>query len=500
MKTFSDQQIKFFEKKGFDISTIFNQLDQFKKGTKFLNLLRPARLVDGIERLDEQRISNYLEVYNQQKKQYKIAKFIPASGAATRMFKSLYSFLEDGKENSDVGKFISGIKKFAFYNDLKLVIAKDGLSIDQLLKTKDYKTVVEYLVTDKGLSYGNLPKGLLRFHINSMAKAVTPVYEHIKEAIDYVGEKAHLEFTVQENFKDAFISAIEEAKEQLNANQITYNISFQKSHTDTIAVYADNSPVVLEDETILLRPGGHGALLDNLNDIEADIVFVKNIDNVCAESVYSYTSTYKKILAGKLIDIKHQIAEHLSSLENYDGQDEKFNLKIRDFIEHDLGVFWRRLCAFTPAQKVQYFKEILNRPIRVCGMVKNEGEPGGGPFWVKDDLGRISLQIVESSQIDLKNEEQASILKDASHFNPVDLVCSLSDVNGKKIDLKSFTDPDAVFISGKSYQGKDILALEHPGLWNGAMANWSTIFVEIPIETFNPVKTINDLLRKEHQN
>lgn len=491
------EQRKDMDSKGLSEKNLKDQINIFKQGTQYLDLVRPARLIDGIIRLKKAEIDKAQKKFPQFIKGKKISKFVPASGAATRMFKDLYQFLENGEQNDFVIQFLENIKEFAFYPKLKQILKTNNFDIDELITSKNYNTIIEFLLYEKGLSYGTLPKGLIDFHTGKEGVS-TPIVEQIKEASEYAGEHPELVFTISEKFENEFVAEIETSL--AGAEGISYKLSYQKAHTDTVAVTKDFEPVVTENNELLLRPGGHGSLIENLNDIDADLIFVKNIDNVCSKKYLKETVRYKKTLGQILLDIQKQVFAYSKQIENYDGKDEAFNFELRGFFEQELGIFSMELCRMNAAQKVEFFKAKLNCPIRVCGMVKNEGEPGGGPFWVRDKEGTISLQIVESSQINHKDENQSLIFSESSHFNPVDIVCSVKDKDNNKYDLTQFVDKDAVFISGKSYKGNDILALEHPGLWNGGMGKWNTIFVEVSSKTFNPVKTVNDLLREAHQN
>ena len=495
----SESQIIYLESNGLCIQDVERQIALFEQGTKYMDLVRPARLIDGVRRLANNENIKNEETFVSTALAKKITKFVPASGAATRMFKDLYEYLENKKVTDFVQKFIENIQKFAFYTDLKLSIEVKGLNIEDLLNTKDYKQIIEFLLFEKGLSYGSLPKGLLKFHVDNN-RGLTPIAEHIKEAIAYGGEQAELVFTISEEFENDFVSMVESELKRQKVTNTSYTLTYQKPETDTVAVTRGLDFVELNKNEILLRPGGHGALIENLNDVDADIIFIKNIDNVCSQKFLAETVSFKKTLAVILMKTQQKVFYYLEKVKDYDGKDIALNFEIRKFFEQELGIFSMELCRMRAKEKVKFFNDKLNRPIRVCGMVRNEGEPGGGPFWVKDKQGTISLQIVESSQINHNDDNQELIFSESSHFNPVDLVCAVKDIDGNKYDLTKFVDKEAYFIAQKTFQGKDILALEHPGLWNGGMGNWNTIFVEVSSKTFNPVKTVNDLLRKAHQN
>lgn len=494
----SGLQTEYIQSEGLRLSQVETQINRFKKGTQFLDLARPARIVDGIIRLKSDELKAYGKAYNSLVADKSITKFVPASGAATRMFKDLFVYLEDKKLSPFIQQFIDQLDQFAFYNALKKSLENSGLNFDTLIEEKEYHTIIDYLINPVGLSYGNLPKGLLIFH-KTKNGTVSPIEEHISEAMAYGGENPKLHFTISKAFETQFKDRIALGLELYESNNLSYDLSYQKPETNTVAVNKNFELVENGTSNCLIRPGGHGALIENLNDIKTDLIFVKNIDNVCSNKSLNETVKYKKALASVLLDLQEQVFAHAKFVETYDGQDESYNFELRAFLEQELGIFSMELCRMNNDQKLKYFKNKLNRPMRVCGMVKNEGEPGGGPFWVRDKEGTISLQIVESIEIDHTNDHQKVIFSESSHFNPVDLVCAVKDYKGNAYDLRAFVDQDAYFISEKSYQGQDILALEHPGLWNGGMGDWITIFVEVSSKTFNPVKTVNDLLRKAHQ-
>ena len=511
---FNDKQTKQFETKGIGIETILKQIENFESGFPFAKLIRPAIVGDGIEKLDKKTLTDLTELFDREKENLKVIKFVPASGAASRMFKALYEFLESYRSSKDletfedksfnsVYNFLVNIRKFAFYEDLKETLGKNGHNIDELLKKNDFSTIVDFLLNDKGLGYGNLPKGLLKFHAYPASRRV-PLEEHLVEAENYgkSNEVANVHFTVSPEHLSRFKEQVEKVQEIYESRFGTrYNISFsmQKPSTDTLAVDMDNKPFLEKDGSVLFRPGGHGALIENLNDLDGDIVFVKNIDNVVPDRLKVQTTVYKKAIGGLLIELQKELFYHLKQLHRTDAGNETID-KARKFASDKLKIelpvdFLKRNVN---AQK-EYLINHLNRPIRVCGLVKNEGEPGGDPFWVKNSKGEVSLQIVESSQVNSKDSEQIAISGSATHFNPVDLVCGLKNFKGESFDLHQFVDPETGFISVKSKDGKNLKAQELPGLWNGAIANWITFFVEVPSVTFNPVKTVNDLLREQHQ-
>jgi hypothetical protein len=504
MITASDLQQ--FEKKGISPETIEKQIAHFREGFPFALLTTPATPGNGIMVLDDAGVSRYERLFNGKAMDYDITKMVPASGAASRMFKDLHAYLDDGQAEAGkaVMQFIENIRAFAFFPALKSVLAGDGYDIDSLIADGDYRRVIAGLLEDEGLGYANLPKGLLDFHTYPDGPR-TPIEEHMAESIEYSRDSrgtAHLHFTVSPEHLDRFREKAQTASERIgSATGTRFNITYsvQKPSTDTIAVGMDNTPFRDGDGRIVFRPGGHGALIENLNDLDADIVFIKNIDNVVPDRLKQPTYIYKKVLGGLLIELKEWSSAYLKELEDGTANEDRL-MEITDLMTNHMNIrFPGGFSHMEPEEKTAYLKSMLDRPIRVCGMVKNEGEPGGGPFWVTGSDGNTGLQIVESSQIDMDNPQQVEILKASTHFNPVDLVCSIKDHYGRKYDLHRFIDPQTGFISIKSKDGRELKAQELPGLWNGAMAHWITVFVEVPIETFNPVKTVNDLLRPQHQ-
>lgn len=516
---FSDQDLNHLKAYGANLDTIKQQIQQFEEGFPFLRIIKAATINDGLLQIDEQLAEKYISTYEQESPQIKVVKFVPASGAASRMFKALFGFMssysgsdEDYQKLTNDEKlrpifnFFKHIEDFAFYNSLKEKhYEKHGIGLNEAILQRQYVSVLETLLEDDGLQYGNLPKGLLEFHSYTDTTR-TPVEEHLVEGAKYcknANNEVFIHFTVSPEHRKGFEQHIEEVKVSYEKEYgVTYYISFseQKPSTDTIAVDMENKPFRNEDGSILLRPGGHGALIENLNDLDTDIVFIKNIDNVVPDSIKEATYRNKKMLGGILLRYQETIFSYLKLIHESDDLPAEKIEEIQHFVEN-------QLCTISPQvfstmeddEKVAYLFQKLDRPIRVCGMVKNEGEPGGGPFWAENSDGSTSLQIVESAQVDTQDAEQMSIFKNSTHFNPVDIVCSLKDFEGHKFDLKRFVDAQTGFISNKSKDGRELKALELPGLWNGSMSDWNTIFVEVPIITFNPVKTVNDLLREQHQ-
>ena len=495
-------------RKGITPEKVMNQLENFKSGFPWLKIESAAEPGHGITIIpDEKTAGFYLESWeNYLHSNVSVLKFVPASGAASRMFKDLFEFL-DAENNEPVKpaeiKFFDGIEKFAFYNKLnEKCIANEGKSIKLLTDNKQYKEVVANLLLSKGLNYGNLPKGLLLFHNYGESKR-TPMQEHLVEGALYATGKSgdvNIHFTVSSEHRSLFESHLAESVKSFeNEFGVKFHVSFseQKQSTDTIAADADNEPF-RDNGELVFRPGGHGALIENLNDLNADVIFIKNIDNVVPDSFKTITVNYKKIIAGLLVHIQSKCFNYLKELENADVSLKLLN-EVSDFIENELCIFRPEKSLLTKDELRTYLYEKLNRPLRVCGMVKNTGEPGGGPFLTVNADGTVSLQILESSQINVVDPVEKEKMMLSTHFNPVDLVCAVKDYKGAKFDLTKYVDQNSGFISSKSKNGKELKALELPGLWNGAMSDWNTIFVEVPIETFNPVKTVNDLLRSEHQ-
>jgi hypothetical protein len=515
--TFTDADKLQITQKGITEDQIEKQINDFKHGFPFINLERAAIDKDGVFILSEEKVTEYAQVFDNEKHNFDLLKFVPASGAASRMFKHLFEFLQsydhsitaidklkkDSGFNS-TGYFLQNLEKFAFYPELCQTLKDNGLDINKLIGIHEYDTIIKTVLSDDGLGYGNLPKALLRFHHYPEGNRLA-VEEHLVEAANYSTDEngiAKVHFTISTEHRIKFETAINQVLPQYEQKfGVKYEISFseQKPSTDTIAVDLENNPFRNDDQSLLFRPGGHGALIENLNDLQEEIIFIKNIDNIVPDHLREQTYLYKKAIGGLLIQLQNQIFEYLDLLDA--GYVTKEEIKeIKDFVTKDLTIHIpSSFSGLSDIEKVESLYLLLNRPIRICGMVKNEGEPGGGPFWVKNSHGEISLQIVESSQMDLKNDSQKKIVANSTHFNPVDLVCGVYDFKSNKFDLRDFVDPETGFISVKSKDGRDLKALELPGLWNGAMADWITIFVETPIITFNPVKTVNDLLRPQHQ-
>ena len=503
----SKQDISQIEARGISEDQVLDQLKQIEKGFPFLKLEAAASIDKGIVAPGKDEQDKYVNIWNDYKSEgHKIVKFVPASGAASRMFKNMFAFLsaEYTVPTTDFEKeFFDNIKDFAFYNELDdKCKANDGHCITNLIEEGKYKNIVANMLNENGLNYGNLPKGLLLFH-NYEDGPRTPMEEHLVEAALYASSKgkANVHFTVSHSHLDLFKAKVAEKLTKFSEKfGVTYNITFseQKPSTDTIATNPDNTPFRNEDGSLLFRPGGHGALIENLNEIDADIVFVKNIDNVVPDRLKGETVKYKQILAGILVDLQNKVFDYLRLLDSGKYSNTKLEEIIR-FVQRDLCCRKQDIKELEDAELVIYLRKKLNRPMRACGVVKNVGEPGGGPFLTYNPDGTVSLQILESCQIDTNNAEYMDMFKNGTHFNPVDLVCAIKDYKGNDFNLPEYVDKNTGFISSKSKNGKELKALELPGLWNGAMSDWNTVFVEVPLETFNPVKTVNDLLRDQHQ-
>ena len=467
------------EEHGLTPAALETQLKNFREGFPFLPVTRAASCGDGIRVLDAAGIEQAAARYDRAKESLRVVKFVPASGAATRMFKDLFEFVREGRRTAVVGELLANRRRFAFWPELRTIIGDDA----------DELRTVENIVAE-GLRYGETPKGLVSFHRygDEVRKAVE---EHLVEGAQYAaaGGEVKIHFTVSPEHLTRFEALLAEKIPGYESRfGVKYRISFsvQDPSTDTLAVNPDCTPFRRADGRLLFRPAGHGALIGNLGKIDADIVFVKNIDNVTTDARRSDTVLYKKALAGVLLALQERIFEYLMALEVPGAELEP----IAAFIENEL-------CVKLPKDYgTALLRQVLDRPIRVCGMVLNEGEPGGGPFWVAGADGLETLQIAESNQI---APEKRELMRSATHFNPVDLVCSFRTSKGGRFDLREFVDPATGFISRKSDGGRELLAQELPGLWNGAMARWNTVFVEVPITTFSPVKVVTDLLRPEHQ-
>ena len=505
---FTNGELKQIKSHGLTIEEVFNQIETFVNGIPFVDIITAASIGNGIESVSRENQEKLACFFEDKKEGLDIVKFVPASGAATRMFKFLHEFLEDYdpdeedlrdylKDDTKKGLrlFFDSYQEFAFINDVRKVIRKKFPGYKHGKKGLRYKMFVRVMLNEEGLNFNLLPKGLIPFH-QYKKYATTAFEEQLYESAFYasISGDAHLHFTFSEKHLPFFKEKFKSVKSRVSKKTKTefhISYSFQKKETDTLAVKPDNTPFRGKDGQLLFRPSGHGALLSNLNDVDTDIIFVKNIDNVIAEEYVEEMVFYKKVLAGKMLWIQQKIFAYLRKLNKVEVSQETLD-EIKSFL-------WNELNIKDIPTELHIIRAVLNRPRRVCGVVKNTGSPGGGPFWIKNDRGETSLQIVEMSQIDSQNRRLQNLVSEATHFNPVDIVCGVRDYQGNKFDLLKFTDPNSGIITEKSQEGKPVKALELPGLWNGSMANWNTALVEVPISTFNPVKTVNDLLKKEHR-
>ncbi|MBP0904773.1 DUF4301 family protein [Mariniflexile gromovii] len=511
---FTEKDIEQIKNHGLTVEKVNDQIKFIKSGLVFSNLLEAATIGNGILRKDKQQQKEFIDFYESKRNQLSVVKFVPASGAASRMFKFLFQFLNEydpsketieaySEKNKAISVFLNGLEKFPFYETVREKALQTTPNFDGLSLGEQCFVFVKTMLDPNQLNYGFYPKGLLPFHKYDTHTS-TAFKEHLYEAIMYASSnnKANLHFTISEAHKELFKKELELIKNDIEKETKTafeISFSYQSKSTDTIAITAKDELYRTPKGDLLFRPSGHGALVENLNALDFDLIFIKNIDNIVVMEQNIEISNYRKMLAGVLLKIQAQTFKYLNRLEEDDiSEDEINNIELFAVNRMNINID-DAYKDFSPNEKITYLFDKLNRPIRICGMVKNEGEPGGGPFWVKDTNGNVSLQIVEFAQIDIDNPSQKNIVEEATHFNPTDLVCAVRDYKGNKFNLTKYVDPKAAFMTIKSQNGVDIKALELPGLWNGTMAHWNSIFVETPVSTFNPVKTVNDLLRPEHQ-
>ncbi len=494
---FTQKDTQQIEGRGASVRQVKEQIDHFKSGFPWMKIVGPATPVRGIKVLDAPEVKAAVAYYKQAEVKGK-SKFVPASGAASRMFKDMFSGLatleggEDLKADAPGAKLAARIKDFAFYTPELFGEPEDSAAYR--------KDVLAKLLKEEGLAYGSKPKGVLKFH-RYPEEVRTAIAEHLVEAQEYMRNadgSCNITVTISPEHQSLFeeaIGAIKDAFEKRYGVRYNIHFTFQDKATDTIAVDPDNKPFRKADGSLLFRPAGHGALIHNLNKVEDELVSIKNIDNVSHEKLLPVTAEYKQVLMGVALQLRDKIFAYLKKLD----QDPSVQLcnEIENFLDKELCI--QLPLAHSEAERVQMLRAKLNRPIRVCGMVRNEGEPGGGPYIIAGKDGCTSLQILESVQINKDDAGAMQAMSKATHFNPVDLVCCLNDYKGEHFDLLQYVDPEAGFISSKSFEGRELKALELPGLWNGAMSDWNTLFVEVPIETFNPVKVVLDLLRPAHQ-
>ncbi|WBL25381.1 DUF4301 family protein [Zunongwangia sp. HGR-M22] len=506
---FNESDILQTQEKGLNTEEVNRQIEIFKRGNIKVDIQEAATIGNGISEISDEQRTEYIKDFEHKKDELDLLKFVPASGAATRMFKALHNFVDefdpkekdlrdylDEKGDSSLQLFFNHIEKLPFYNEAITAAKKDNSSFDELSNDEQKKVIAENVLYEKGLGLSDLPKGLVPFHKYDNI-VVTAFEEHLYEAAKYADSKGVVKshFTVGQGDKEKFEAEFNKIKtrvEEKTGLKFEISYSYQDPKTDTIAVDDENAPFRTEEGKMFFRPGGHGALIDNLNQQNADLIFVKNIDNVVTWSNLGDVVDYKKMLAGKLLELKDKTFGLINKLQGNPSEED--SKEASEFLRKQLFVK-----SLKGSESASELLGKLDRPLRICGMVKNEGEPGGGPFLVKDEEGEISLQIIEGAQIDDNNPEQVKIVKESTHFNPVDIVCSVKQPDGSTYDLEKYVDPNMSFIANKTKDGKPLKALERPGLWNGAMAKWNTVFVEVPVTTFNPVKTVADLLKESHQ-
>ena len=502
----NEKDFKILKSLDINLTKIQHQYTCCVKGSTYANLIRVATTNDGILSLSDLEKQRYIDYFDNKSKNFRIEKFVPASGAATRMFKFLIEFLKEynpenksinayinTKKAKDLNTFLIGLEKFSFYKEIITYCKNNITNYDQLSQDYKYYYFIKVMIDTDFIGLASKPKALIPFHtINGIN--TTPLHKHVNEALAYTNEndKGKIHFTVTKGFENDFQQLINAMNKEI---EVSY--SNQLSKTNSLAFDEDNEPFRQENGELLFRPGGHGALIENLNNISSDIIFIKNIDNV-SYNHFDEIVFNKKFIGGLLISVQEKVFDLLKVLPNQTGNSLKQSI---DFAFNSLNIsIPKDLIERNNENKIKdYLLSKLNRPIRICGMVKNEGEPGGGPFWVKNKEGEINLQIVESSQINSKDPSQNIILSQSTHFNPVDIVCYVKNFKGKKFDLNQYVDNSTGFIVKKTHEGRNLKAYELPGLWNGSMADWITIFVEVPLSTFNPVKTVNDLLKPAHQ-
>lgn len=511
MAHFTTQDLDQLKSRGITPGQVEQQIDRFRTGFPYLKIDSPSSIDNGLTSLDADQAGKCLARWEQFLAEGgDVLKFVPASGAASRMFKALFAFVngtgDTPSPGTPVAELVEKIKNFAFYDELQATTQRlYGCSVEDLTAAGRYKDLVGAIILPAGMNYGGLPKALLTFHRYPDGSTRTALEEQLAEGAQTAaskGGKVKLHFTVSADHRKLFEAKIKEAVPAMEkAFGVKYEISLseQKPSTDTIAVTPGNELFRTGEGRLVFRPGGHGALIENLNDIDSDVVFIKNIDNVVADSHRDDTVYFKQLLGGMLLLVHDRISGLLRDIAETGCPDEKLDEASR-FIRHILCINYPGLDLLPSEERRRVLFEILDRPLRVCGMVKNEGEPGGGPYNAWSSDGRmVAPQILESTQIDLSKEENKKMMASATHFNPVDLVCYLRRYDGSNFNLPEYVDPATGFISEKSFDGRDLRALELPGLWNGAMSNWNTVFIVVPASTFNPVKTVNDLLRPAHQ-
>jgi len=517
---FSEHDLQQLRSRGVSEARILEQLRFFHQPAFQVELARPCTLEDGIRSIPEKEHETYLKLHAEAAAAGRFLKFVPASGAASRMFQVPAQFfcqceairLEDLARSAGEGDgearafltFCDCLERFAFFADLKSAMRQAGLDLHQLKAQGRYREILAYLLTEAGLNYLGLPKGLLKFHAYG-SHSRTPLEEHLVEAAFYVRDQeglCRLHFTILPEHEERFRQLVNQAVPPLEQSlgcRFVVDFSYQDHATDTIVVDLENRPCRDDQGRLLFWPGGHGALLDNLNRLQGDLVYIKNIDNVVPDRLKEPTILWKKLMGGYLVALQDRVHGCLRRLAD-GAADDGFLDEVQEFAVVELMLsFPADFRQWSRERRREFLINRLNRPLRVCGVVQNQGEPGGAPFWVREKDGSASLQIVEAAQVNLEDPAQQEIWRSSTHFNPVDLVVGLRDYRGRPFDLREFVNPEAVFISRKSRNGRQFKVLELPGLWNGSMSRWLTVFVEVPLITFNPVKTVLDLLRPEHQ-
>jgi hypothetical protein len=519
-KTLSEADHAQLTARGLSVEEAENQLSRFRRPPNYARLIRPATVGDGIEVIDSSRVSDLVELHRQAADSGRFAKFVPASGAASRMFRELLYYqrgpgrgsewaaveaeaANGGEAAGTLRRFVADLDRFAFRDQLAGLLADRDLDLAALAAAGRYGPILDGLLEADGLDYRELPKGLLAFHRYAEGPR-TPFEEHLVEAAGHArgpDGRCVLHLTVSPEHMARFQQRLEEVRNAYESRfGVRYAVDFsvQKPSTDMLAVDLRDDPFRDAEGRLRFRPGGHGSLIENLNELDGDLIYIKNIDNVQPDHLKDVPLEWKRVLGGLLVQIQRSAFESVQRLSGEKVQDRLVSEMLQG-VGHRLHVELNGNRSSSAAAKRRFLLDRLNRPIRVCGVVRNTGEPGGGPFWVRSNDGTVTLQIVEASQVDPDDEEQQQIFEASTHFNPVDLVCGVRDGRDRSFDLHRFVDSEAVTISVKSSDGHDIKAQERPGLWNGAMAGWNTIFVEVPLQTFSPVKSVVDLLRPEHQ-
>ncbi|MGD0021390.1 MAG: DUF4301 family protein [Smithellaceae bacterium] len=501
MNLFSANDIRQIKALGLSRQDVDKQLNTYRRGSVFFDLNRPCTVKDGIISVTPAQKKKLIALYENEARKYKLLKFVPASGAASRMFVEWFSAGEDGSFGSpDRDRlFLQKLNKLAFF-----ILIERNRQGKKFFDQKNIKNLLEFILLPDGLNFGQLPKALIPFHRYSSGETRTALEEHLGEAGRYIRSREGLSFvhfTVTAKYKAAtakHLKAVLKKYEKLFGVKYRITLSIQSPASNTIAVDENNLPLRDTKGRLLFRPGGHGALLKNLSSVNADFIFVKNIDNVVPEKHLEKILAYKKMLGGMALQTQKEIFAILKKMEK-----NELNLaqiqKIITYCSQKLNITLPLgFSQQSGKRKTQILFSLLNRPLRICGVVKNEGEPGGSPFWVKEKDSTQTPQIVEIGHVDKDKPEQQAIWSRAKYFNPVDMVCCIKNYRGEKFDLDNYVNPDAYLITSKNERGQSLKALEVPGLWNGGMAYWNTVFVELPLSVFNPVKTVDDLLRPEH--